>query len=1278
MNKFIIASMLVLLGVMNPYSRSAAQVNDVNISGQVIDSFGQPSANTDVRGIGFDGVGDLCCATTDANGVFSILGPAGLLVLSAVPPEPHAPKRFEVDTTNGDVSGLIVQLPSGLPEYLPDEPPRTELISISAPDGAGFVTLTGAAGAVAPNGHVLVANIGTNHAAVTRADESGAFSATLFGPGQAKLLVKTDGDGDAMAGLLDWTIQSPGDEIQSEPVLGMPGTHLLADDVAQQVGAEVPFALSGLTYNISGPLPTWEFRGTISSQVLQPGDPLRITGTATVTANAIDLPLQMQPFVGSGAQRVAAADGSQTLKQAVRVSNFMTPTGLPIERAVLMDDDYRFGLDVQFNRVSPHVAEATVDFTWNVPADAADGYYRLDFGFNFFEDVLGPEPFPNDFFVGGGSAQYLPIVKIGNPGPPKLFWHLLSNTHSNGSRGISALEDQGNVGLVSRIATESKEFVIPRLDGLGRPIAYRLEPFVPMISMSERGTPPAPLIDFKFPSGTLTVEIEKPDGSVQTLGPAPFKQSRIQSVTKPESGQLLSTGGQHPTEIYQLSTMEPVFDYSFDQDGPHIIRMQGQIEDIWGNVWTGGGTYEVIVGQPLSLDTTVLPGMSFQVGDVFSTGLVVSPAVAADVEWTFQLAPDSDSSQMITRTVSGRANRFGYFQVPDGAIDLDTQGEYRADVVARFSDQDGNFWSGSRSWGGVVAPVNPPIIAHGRRGIDNSPAIGPAWFFRTDTGLAKGNSHVPFPFFSGDIAWSDQDDSSVPMITVQDPGGLYSGVLSARHQAFQFDVASPGTLAERIAVGAIPLRSLRPDKVDAHFDYGAVDLFAYSYRSVQRPLVRVRENVAEDIGPLYWRFEEEYGDQIGIGFDGDRTNDYKFQYGAAVIRGPAVSGPLYDIYGSLWVMLPEGGDVVGGVRTFPPFQGNGGGPSGGAIMTLKGRAIDLFVNLRGVRPGSVLEVGDRFSFAGAVAPTLPAKVSYTVTLPDGQVNAFAGQANKVGYYYQPADDFVLQDPGRYVVDVTVIYDGVTSAGQVTEPFPSGGVLGSDAGRFTVYVVERSSPRLDINLPAQQFIVPLQGVPAIDSTVNAPAGMTANDFYRTSTMPGFMLESGVLASSNSQAQLSFNQWDLRDDFPNLDFGGDAITLNVFAEGTDGNGEPMYAARVLTLHGTKLLKLEALDSDADGVPDFEDAFPFNTAETVDTDGDGIGNNADTDDDGDTMPDDYEIANGLDPLNAADASADADGDGFSNLREFRKGTDPQNAADFPDPTAPVSIFILLDEAQ
>jgi hypothetical protein len=84
-------------------------------------------------------------------------------------------------------------------------------------------------------------------------------------------------------------------------------------------------------------------------------------------------------------------------------------------------------------------------------------------------------------------------------------------------------------------------------------------------------------------------------------------------------------------------------------------------------------------------------------------------------------------------------------------------------------------------------------------------------------------------------------------------------------------------------------------------------------------------------------------------------------------------------------------------------------------------------------------------------------------------------------------------------------------------------------------------------------------------------------------------------------------------------------------------------------------ETTDSDGDGVGDNDDAFPDDPTETVDTDVDGIGNNADTDDDNDGLSDEFEIANGFDPLLAGEQNADPDGDGLDNLAEQAAGTDP-----------------------
>jgi hypothetical protein len=66
----------------------------------------------------------------------------------------------------------------------------------------------------------------------------------------------------------------------------------------------------------------------------------------------------------------------------------------------------------------------------------------------------------------------------------------------------------------------------------------------------------------------------------------------------------------------------------------------------------------------------------------------------------------------------------------------------------------------------------------------------------------------------------------------------------------------------------------------------------------------------------------------------------------------------------------------------------------------------------------------------------------------------------------------------------------------------------------------------------------------------------------------------------------------------------------------------------------------DDDGDMVLDSDDAFPLDATESVDTDSDGVGNNADSDDDGDTVLDGDDAF----PLDASE-SVDTDSDGIGN---------------------------------
>jgi predicted flap endonuclease-1-like 5' DNA nuclease len=136
---------------------------------------------------------------------------------------------------------------------------------------------------------------------------------------------------------------------------------------------------------------------------------------------------------------------------------------------------------------------------------------------------------------------------------------------------------------------------------------------------------------------------------------------------------------------------------------------------------------------------------------------------------------------------------------------------------------------------------------------------------------------------------------------------------------------------------------------------------------------------------------------------------------------------------------------------------------------------------------------------------------------------------------------------------------------------------------------------------------------------------------------------------------------------IDTDGDGIGNN---EDTDDDGDG------LSDDEENAIGTDPLDPDTDG--DFfcdgpivvtgcagsDDAFPLDDSEWLDTDGDGIGNNADTDDDGDGYDDIWEINHvpSYDPLDGCDpnlnsSTCDQDYDGLNNGEEITLGTNVTN---------------------
>ena len=1160
----------------------------VLLRGKVVDDEGQPVPNVQVcaRLPAEESWGG-ACSETEPEGTFQLRVVPEEYIITATPLAPLHSTRRRLAVSGAGVTDLILTVRRQPMPFVPDDPPKAALISISPPTADGEVTIRGAAGSVAPDSAVIAITLETGHFTTTQATTDGSFTAALFAPAGTSVLIKTDPIGASVARFAN--IDPPLDA-NSGLIAALSGTIIR---VADPPGAGIPIGGAG---RVEGQLPVWSFRGSLNTQTLAPGDPLRVHGTVRVESPLLQGVGTLQVQTSLAIERT---DGPSLLHgQFVAGTTFLTPTGLPIERMGL---HWRTNLtqyrEVPLVKTTATRAEVEVDLALTLPPDLPAGHYRPFLNF-YSPDLSREDPLGQPLIELLGRSPdvlVLPIVTVGNPTPPRLDWMLLLDTLSNGSRGVVAVEDAERFAIAQRILTQSETFVIPRLDAASsQPLTYRLEPFVPTVSIdkSSDGNPPnPPRIPFQFPSGSLTVTIRHPDGTETVLGPAPFVQSRSKSLVD-EEGHILSGGGGHLKEIYQLTTLDPRFEVTFAQDGLHVITVEGSIDDIWGNTWTGGGTYEVHVGQVLALDTAVLPGTHFEVGDGFNPGLVVSPPVTAEVEVRLQHIPHSDLSQLQERVIRGRTNRFGYFQPAGNSVVFEQPGEYRVDITARGRDAQGQLWMGSRTWGGVVAPANPTIVAHGRRGIDAQDTIGPQWFFFGQLPWNGETTHVPFPFQSGDVTWVEERgdaESSLPLVTFHDPSQQLTELLRQREDGFLPGLGlGAGSFAERVVVGEAPLFSSRPDGIDPHLDPSKVDLWAYSYRSVQRPLVRVREEIGEEsILSPYWRFDDRYANQIGVGAHGDLPGEFKFQYGAAVLHGSALDQSHYAIYGSLFVLVPE--DDPTGTRTFPPFQGNGGGPSGGPLFTLKGEDIDLFIHLTGVRPGSVLETGNTFALVGAIGPTLPAQVTYTVTAPDGSQRRFSGVANEIGYYYEPDDNFIVDQPGRYTVDLQVTYDGRTSAGQVTAPFPQGHVLGTARGRFSVYVVSPHSAPLTVDLPRHDFLT----APA-DFTVMATAsnGLTLTEGHMTALMPGVVLEDGPLGAAGNKLRYDYDPVALASGVPMLDverFGqpvaADVVTVSLFGQGTDSEGQPSYAARVVTLHGAEFLNLTPVAPGPNAIRDLE---------------------------------------------------------------------------------------------
>ena len=1069
---------------------------------------------------------------------------------------------------------LVSSRPSVL-DYVDRPPPIASLITIGSPRPDGVTLVTGDPGSVPPL--VLVSVATTEYAdevTVTSAADGGFSASVLSAPG-ATIQVRYDPNSDEHIRDSDPNAIRPNNH--------WPGTLIRVVDPLV-AGDSTRFSGAGSVNYLAGDQDSgvfWAVAGTAVQQDLNGVEEVSLSGTLRVyDPGGVNVSPPVAVRVHLGVDPMFDADGRQAAAGYNFVSRILTPTGLPIERSKIaagFTSIHEFSVSLENQ---PGVLGASFETTLPLPPWLPLGTHRLYLWVQGDANLepLGTEPSSaQDNLLGFGGAT-VTLLTVGTPGAPRLSAALLVNTPNQGTRGTIAIEDQGQYELADRIATQVGGFVVePRDRATGNLIQYRLEPFFPFLSLADRFVPNAPVVPLDLPGGSLRVTVHTPSGSTDELGTHPILQTRT-GLAGTRLGRVLDGGGGNPSGVLQLTTLSDAFSYRFAEYGRYTVALAGSVPDIRGGVYPFDGTYEVWAAETLDLEAASLPSTPFQLGDWLPTVVNVYPGVPADVEMSFELHP-IDGSALVSDSVAGTANRFGYFDGAGKAFELTEPGEYLVNLRASYTDAEGRLWMGARRWGSGVASASLTLIAHGRRGEDTQPiAEQRAWFTRLSTGIvAQGNGHINYPYHSGDIIWAANDDSAGPVITVQDLQGRIADLLESR--AEQDD---PGFQTRRIT-GDLPLLLSTSSGLDATLDASAIDQWGYAYFAAERPGVRVRELIGSDTTKSpYWRFEDLYVAQRGMGPEGDLPKDIKWMFGTAVFKRPDMGIGEVAIYGSLWVEI--GDDDAIGTRVFPPFQGAAGGPSGGPIMSLKGQEIDIFLMPTAVRPGTVLEVGDRFVFAGQVGPALASKVTALVTSPSGSVHEISGQANPIGYFSDPAGDFVVDEPGVWSVEVQVLHDGMTSAGPVEPPYPTGGVLGSADGSFQVFVVRKAAARIDIGLPDFGVYVlgrlnsgdpaPLRFSPRI------PDGWSDVRGEYTISMPGFILEEGSLEPAAEVLEILYAPTRLHEDFTNIDLRDrsrpepgltDEVFISVLLSGTDASGQRVHAAKVLTLVGEDVYNL-----------------------------------------------------------------------------------------------------------
>ncbi len=844
------------------------------------------------------------------------------------------------------------------------------------------------------------------------------------------------------------------------------------------------------------------------------------------------------------AERTFDADGVMRLPSDEKMSTLFTATGLPVEGGVQGAVTDRYGymfrtpvdeyvkVNIKSTKDTGYSRLVTLEVTTTLPDELPPGLYRLrlDFGITSGSKLysLNAETFAKRGFPTGpcDTESYSPLIRASarhvsgemvyaGTINPRIPWVLLGNYNSNGYKGVVAEEDKLNFGLSSRNLIQD-DVILPLYNesNPGSKLTYNLEPQFPADLIYGPNN-----IPWNYSSGSLSIQVTSPDGTVTDLGTAPFKaKSGIFPTTK---------------NIKFTQWKPPMY-------GEYTVRATGWIEDVYGNRYEGGGMYKFWIAKRITLATATFQGQSYPVGNRYGRDIGFSPAVPADVEVTASLYVNSDPNNVRTVSYSGKATAGGIFGAAQGMKPLvfDAPGEYKAKVFAKYTDPDGHLWVESMTHAGVIYPADTPIVAHGKM-----VQTGKVLSERGDTNLEgwsdlqTGESqlqHINFPYNAGDvllIASEGQGANKIePVLT-----------WNTKENPSQYDPKIQG-------IGLTNISIQTSNGYSPHLFPEYITDRMYFYASAPRPGFMGRFLIGEygTRAPYWPTSNTSFGGQINSTGNGDSAGDIYRLIGGVVIQKKDQE-PLYAGYMANAFILPGG---TQNNRVIAPGSED--------IMGPTGQMARIFLAMN-ARPGMVYDAGTTFVPALQIDPMVPVNLSFTLTYPDGRQVVAAGTGDASGSF-AGKDRWILDIPGVYRYTIDSDWNGHKAL-----------VPGMPEEGGVIYVVESKKPEgaqgITFTLPPLSKFDPEKGTKFIGSS-------TASEVNYAVIIPGAVLDQGTIPVTGGNFEYVFDPEELHSiaqtyDIRNTNTGipalGDVVHLTFFSEETTAKGAVYHSFVRLIIRG-----------------------------------------------------------------------------------------------------------------